>query len=105
MPRHAGQDLFGLALEQDDVFETQHGAEMRGPWVVLAFGDDLDNLRVRRTEVGIRQGGPELAHDDLSLSEQKRLFVELELVGLDRDETQGFERFDHSRAIGEVSAV
>ena len=44
VPRHAGQDLVGLALEQDDVFKPQHGAQMRGPRVVLAFGDDLDDL-------------------------------------------------------------
>src|ERR1700733_10773563 len=105
MPRHAGQDLFGLALEQDDVLEPQHGAEMRGPWVVLAFGDDLDDLCLRRAEVSGRQGGAELADDDLRLSEQKRLFVELELVWLDRDEIEGFERLDHRRPIGKVPAV
>ena len=49
--------------------------------------------------------GAELADDDLGLSEQKRLFVELELVRLDRDETEGFERLDHRRPIGDVSAV
>ena len=86
MPGHAGQDLVGLALEQDDVFEPQHGAEMRGPRVVLALGDDLDDLCLRRAEVGIRQRGAELADDDLGLSKEKRLLVELELVRLDRDE-------------------
>ena len=74
----------GLALEQDDVFEAEHGAEMRRPRVVLALGDDLDDLRLRRAEIRVRQRGAELAHDDLGLSEQKRLLVELELVRLER---------------------
>src|SRR6202522_2137381 len=105
MPRHAGQDLVGLALEQNDVFKPQHGAEMRGPRVVLALGDDLDDLCMRRAEIGVRQSGAELADDDLRLSEEERLFVEPELVRLDRDKTKGFERLDHRRAIGDVSAV
>ena len=105
MPRHAGQDLVGLALKQDDVFKPQHGAQMRGPRVVLAFGDDLDDLCLRRAEVRARQGGAELTDDDLGLREEKRLLVELELVRLDGDETEGFERLYHRRAIGDVSAV
>src|SRR5271166_963360 len=51
MPWHAGQNLFGLALEEDDMFEPEHRAEMRGPRVVLALGDDLDDLRIRLAEV------------------------------------------------------
>ena len=98
-------DLGGLALEQDDVFKPEHGAEMRGPRVVLALGDDLDDLCIRRAEIRVRQSGAELAHDDFGLSEQKRLFVEPELVRLDRDKTEGFERLDHRRPIGDVSAV
>src|ERR1700733_8249724 len=78
---------------------------MRGPRVVLALGDNLDDLCLRRAEGGGRQSGAELADDDLRLSEQKRLFVELELVRLDRDEIERFERLDHRRPIGEVSAV
>src|ERR1700722_11769848 len=105
MPRDAGQGLVGFALEQDDVFKPEHGAEMRRPRVVLALGDDLDDLCLRRAEIDVRQSGAELAHDDLPLSEQKRLFVERELVRLDRDETEGFERLDHRSAIGDVSAV
>src|SRR3984885_3781695 len=105
MPRRAGQDLFGLTLEQDDMFESQHGAEMRGPRVVLALSDDLDDLCLRRAEIGVRQSGAELAHHDLRLSKQKRLFVEPELVRLDRDKTEGFERLDHCRPIPDISAV
>ena len=73
--------------------------------IVLTLGDDFDDLCTRRTEVRVRQGGAELAHDDLRLSEEKRLFVELELVRLDRNKTEAFERLDHRRTIGEVSAV
>ena len=72
---------------------------------MLALGYDLDDLCMRRAEIGVRQGGAELAHDDLRLSEQKALFVEPELVRLDRNKTEGFERLDHRRAIGDVSAV
>ena len=47
----------------------------------------------------------ELAHDDFGLGDEKRLFVKTEFVRLDRIKTEGFERLDHRRAIGDVSAV
>ncbi len=105
MPRCAGQDLLGLALEQNDMFEPEHGAEMRRPRIVLALGDDLDDLCLRRAEVGVRQGGAELADDDLRLGEQKRLFVETELVRLNRCKAERLQRLDHRGPIGDVSAV
>ena len=94
-----------MALEQDNMFEPEHGAEMRGPWIMLAFGDDLDHLCLRRAEIRVRQSGSELAHDDVRLGEEQRLFVETELIRLDCNKAEGFERFDHRRPIGEVSAV
>ena len=41
----------------------------------------------------------------LGLSEEKRLLVERELVRLDRDETERFQRLDHRRPIGDIAAV
>ena len=84
MPRHRGQDLFGLALEQDHVFEPEHRAEMRRPRVVLALGDDFDDLCSRRAEITFTIAAPNSITMISACAKSKRLFVEREFLRLDR---------------------
>jgi hypothetical protein len=105
VPGHARERLLGLGLEQHHVLEPEHREEMGRPRVVLALGDDLDHLGSRFAEHRIGHRRPEFANDRVGLREQQNLLVELEFFRLDSDETQGLQRLDHRRPIGEVAAV
>src|SRR5271166_3456022 len=97
--------LVRLMLEQNHVFEPEHRAEMRRPRIVLALGDDLDELRSGFTENRIGHRGAEFADDHLRLRPEKNLLVEWQLLWLNRGEAEGFQRLDHLGPVDDVAAV